>query len=92
MNKIENYILNDLPSILINIKKSIKSREERKNLLNEGHDAFVNKFLNQNTYFYFTNTELFFFYDKNDYNYKVVKENKRKSIYILIIVRRRWGK
>ena len=75
LNKIENYILNDLPSILINIKKSIKTREERKNLLNEGHDAFVNDFLNQNTYFYCTTTELFFLNDKNDYNYKVVKED-----------------
>ena len=73
--KIESYITTELPNILLNVKKSIKSREERKNLLNEGHDAFVNEFLNQNTYFYCATTEIFFFYDKNDYNYKVVKED-----------------
>lgn len=68
INKLNNHILNELPNIIKNTKNNQKYKEDRKLLLTEGHNKFVNDFINKNTYFYCMQTELFFYYDKNNYN------------------------
>jgi ASC-1-like (ASCH) protein len=73
LNKLTNYITNELPNILINTKKQIKTRHDRKQLLQEAHDKFVNKFITQNIYFYCSTSEIFFKY--NTEHYFVIKED-----------------
>lgn len=73
LNKLINYITTELPTILINTKKLLKSREDRKLLLKEGHDKFVNQFINKNIYFYCNTSEIFFKYDNEYYN--IIKED-----------------
>lgn len=71
--KLSNYILNDLANILINAKKCLIFREERKSLLQEAHDDFVIKFINNNKYFYNNTSEIFFSYDGENYN--IIRED-----------------
>ena len=73
INKLSNHINNELPTLLINTKKIQISRENRRNLLTEGHDKFVSEFVNRNIYFYCSTTEIFFRYNKNFYN--IIKED-----------------
>ena len=42
INKLNNHILNELPNILKNTKNNQKYKEDRKLLLTEGHNKFVN--------------------------------------------------
>ena len=71
--KLENYILNDLPNYLTNAKISLINREERKSQLQEAHNDFVAKFINSNKYFYNTTSEIFFSYDGENYN--IIRED-----------------
>jgi hypothetical protein len=73
LNKLNHHIMNEVSTILINAKKLQKNREDRKNLLQEAHDIFVNKFINRNIYFYCNTSEIFFTYN-NDY-YSIIKED-----------------
>lgn len=73
LNKLSNHINNDLSALLINAKNLQKSREDRRLLLTEGHNKFVNDFINKNTYFYCSTTEIFFKYDNN--HYTIIKED-----------------
>jgi len=73
LKKLVNHINNELPIYLSNTKKQQKVREDRRSLLTEGHDKFVNDFVNKNTYFYCSTTEIFFKYDNNHYN--IIKED-----------------
>lgn len=73
LNKMTNYIKNDLPILLINTKKVQKTREDRKLLLQEAHDKFVKQFISRNIYFYCNTSEIFFKY--NNENYQAIKED-----------------
>jgi hypothetical protein len=73
LNKLINHITHDLPSILINTKKQQKNREDRRLLLQEAHDKFVNQFIKKNIYFYCNTSEIFFKYDYNHYH--TIKED-----------------
>ena len=72
-NKLSNHILNELPNILINAKKLLIYREERKSILQDAHDDFVEKFISNNRYFYNNTSEIFFSYDGENYN--IIKED-----------------
>ena len=50
LQKLNNYILNELPAILINIKKLQKCRDDRKMLLQDAHDKFVKQFISKNIF------------------------------------------
>ena len=73
LNKLKQHITIDLPTLLINVKRLQKSREDRKQLLQEAHDKFVNRFINQNIYFYCHTSEIFFKY--NNETYSIIKED-----------------
>jgi len=72
-NKLKHHITHELDIILINTKKILISRENRKQLLLEGYTKFINEFINKNRYFYCSTTEIFFKYDNIHYN--IVKED-----------------
>ena len=73
LNKLVQYIDQDLSASLINAKNLQITRENRKHLLTEGHNKFVRDFISRNIYFYCSTTEIFFKYD-ND-NYSIIKED-----------------
>ena len=73
LNKLVNHITHDLPSLLINTKKQQKTREDRRILLQEAHDKFVNQFIKKNIYFYCNTSEIFFAYDSS--HYSTIKED-----------------
>ena len=73
LNKLAHHINNDLSVMLINSKRLQKSREDRRSLLIEGHNKFVNEFINKNTYFHCSTTEIFFKYENN--HYSIIKED-----------------
>ena len=62
-NRIKQYISNQMPVV---IKNYSNQQMEKNNLLTE-HDYFVEYFLNNNQYFYVSNTSKFFYYDGNSY-------------------------
>ena len=72
IEKINDYI-NSLPNYVENLSKEYNLKRERKNLLQEGLDQFVNNIINQKIYFYSQTSELFFKYDK--INYELLKED-----------------
>ena len=72
IEKINDYI-NSLPNYIENLSKEYNLKRERKNLLQEGLDQFVNNIINQKIYFYSQTSELFFKYDK--INYELLKED-----------------
>ena len=59
IEKINDYI-NSLPNYVENLSKEYNLKRERKNLLQEGLDQFVNNIINQKIYFYSQTSELFF--------------------------------
>jgi len=67
-NKLVNHINNQLPTILDNANKDYINREERKTKLNTNKEEFINRYLNKNKFYYFSNTELFINYDGVHYN------------------------
>ncbi len=73
LNKLIQYIDQDLSASLINAKNLQITRENRKQLLTEKHDKFVKDFISRNIYFYCSTTEIFFKYDKQYYN--IIKED-----------------
>ena len=70
--KINDYLLG-LPKYIENIEKEINIKNERKNLLQQGLQHFVNNIIDQKIYFYSQSSELFFYYDK--INYTLLKED-----------------
>lgn len=72
IEKINEY-LNGLPNYIENIYKDINLKRERKNLLQEGLEQFVNNIINKKIYFYSQTSELFFKYDK--VNYELLRED-----------------
>ena len=84
LKKLNNYINENLEKHLDNIclkenKKYInslenaKQREERKQQLIENQEKFINKFLNTNRYLYINTTDIFVYYDNN--NFQTQKED-----------------
>jgi hypothetical protein len=65
--KTHNYICFQLPNILDNLKKNYESNQMRIRELEGEQETFIQKFLNNNQYFYVSTTEKFFFYDSLDY-------------------------
>lgn len=62
-NKINNYILQQLPGIFENMKKNHDEKIQRIEDLSNEQVNFINNFLVDNQYFYIPSTEKFFFYD-----------------------------
>ena len=67
--KLKNYILVELPSYLMNVKKNILDKEEKQ----DAQNIFVKQFINNNKYFYNSTSEIFFCYDNDHYN--IIKED-----------------
>lgn len=63
LSKTNNYIINQLPTILENINTTHIERQQRIEELTQNQDQFIESFLNNNQYFYIPSTENFFFYD-----------------------------
>jgi hypothetical protein len=63
LSKTNNYIINQLPTILENINTTHIERQQRIDELTQNQDQFIESFLNNNQYFYIPSTENFFFYD-----------------------------
>ena len=66
--KIQNYICVQLPNIMRNMDENHKYKVKRIEDLSTEQDAFINRFLNNNKYFYVHSTEKFFYYDGSTYN------------------------
>jgi hypothetical protein len=67
LSKINNYVVNQLPTILENINANHIERQTRIDELTQNQDQFIDSFLNNNRYFYISTTENFFFYDEVHY-------------------------
>jgi len=66
--KVHNYITNQLPVILENIRETHEQNQTRIEELTNDQDAFIQSFLNNNQYFYISSTEKFFCYDGTHYH------------------------
>jgi hypothetical protein len=67
LEKTHNYICNQLPGILENIKTTHEQRVQRIEIMTNDQDRFIESFLTNNQYFYVPTTETYFFYDGNSY-------------------------
>lgn len=61
--KLENYICNQLPNILNNIKANQIERKNRIEEMTNEKEQFIQQFLHNNQYFFISNTNTFFMYD-----------------------------
>ena len=68
-----NYICNQLPIFLENIKTTHESNVNRIEEMKLEKDMFITNFLSNNQYFYIQSTEKFFFYD--GIHYQVINED-----------------
>jgi len=66
--KTNNYICNQLPTILENMKRTQVERANRMEEMTNDQDLFIQTFLNNNQYFYVASTEKFFLYDGIHYH------------------------
>ena len=73
LQKIQQYICNQLPNILTNVKQQQIQREVRKIEMTSEQDEFIQGFLTNNQYFYAPNNNNFFIYD--GLHYKVYSED-----------------
>ncbi len=73
LQKIQQYVCNQLPNILTNVKQQQIQREVRKIELTSEQDDFIKGFLTNNQYFYAPNNNNFFIYD--GLHYKVYSED-----------------
>tara|TARA_Y100000591_G_scaffold333302_1_gene375525 strand:+ start:5850 stop:7529 length:1680 start_codon:yes stop_codon:yes gene_type:complete len=81
--KLNNYILNILPLQLENDLDNYNKRTERHDKLLENSREFIEKYLNENSYYYCTNSDIYFKYDGSNYlTYNV--DNILHEIYTLI--------
>tara|TARA_B110000967_G_scaffold209207_1_gene264330 strand:- start:5480 stop:7177 length:1698 start_codon:yes stop_codon:yes gene_type:complete len=72
--KMENYICNQLPTILDNMKQTHDQRIIRLEELSNEQDSFIHSFLNDNQYFYIPATSNFFMYD--GIHYQIYSEDE----------------
>ena len=61
--KLENYVCNQLPNILSNLKANQIERKNRIEEMTNEKELFVQQFLHNNQYFFISNTNTFFMYD-----------------------------
>ena len=66
--KLESYIKN-LPILMSNIEEQYKKKNRIKQQFIENKSIFINKFLNENLFFYIPQTELFIHYDYDKYQH-----------------------
>ena len=67
-NRLQHYVLNQLPEILSNHDNVHKAREERKDMLSKESMIFISNYLEKNKYYYNTSTELFFVYGNDRFS------------------------
>lgn len=73
LQRINSHIINYLPNTLDNENKNYERRINRNNYLTNEQQIFIQVFLSKNQYYYLnTNT---FFYEYNEKNYLIVKED-----------------
>ena len=72
--KLENYICNQLPTIMEHMKQTQIQRQTRYEELSHEQDLFIQSFLNDNQYFYIPATNNFFIY--NGMHYKIYSEDE----------------
>ena len=63
MGRLEIYMTQLLPNALEAETQTHERREQRKYILKEGKDQFVERFLYKNNYYYCANNSLFVIYD-----------------------------
>jgi hypothetical protein len=63
LSKTHNYVCNQLPNILENLRIQHEQRVSRIEELTNEQESFILSFLNNNHYFYAPSTEKFFYYD-----------------------------
>ncbi len=73
IQKLNGYICNQLPNILLNLKEQQIKRKARFNEMTNEQDEFVQCFMNNNQYFYVQNTNYFFYYD--GFHYQLYSED-----------------
>lgn len=73
LNKFTQYI-DQLPELLENTNNTIIEREKRKNQLESESESFIQKFLQNNKFYYHASSELFFEY-KTDHKYYIIRED-----------------
>tara|TARA_B100000282_G_C31733423_1_gene492153 strand:+ start:676 stop:2262 length:1587 start_codon:yes stop_codon:yes gene_type:complete len=61
--KLENYVCNQLPNILNNLKTNQIERKNRIEEMTNEKELFIQQFLHNNQYFFVSNTNTFFMYD-----------------------------
>lgn len=61
--KLENYVCNQLPNILNNLKTNQIERKNRIEEMTNEKEQFIQQFLHNNQYFFVSNTNTFFMYD-----------------------------
>lgn len=66
-DKLNNYIHNQLPTILNNIRRQRELKLIKMNETNSEQNKFTASFLNTNRYYYIPSTEYYIFYDKIHY-------------------------
>jgi hypothetical protein len=66
--KVEDYIINQLPSQMININNTQLERETRKHNLESKSHEFIETFFKKSPYYYCTTSEIFFEYKDGNYN------------------------
>lgn len=63
MGRLEIYMTQLLPNALDNETQTHEKREQRKTILNEGREKFIERFLCKNNYYYCANNQLFLKYN-----------------------------
>tara|TARA_Y100000816_G_C26101084_1_gene583535 strand:- start:1321 stop:2766 length:1446 start_codon:yes stop_codon:yes gene_type:complete len=71
-HKLETYIKN-LPILMNNIEQQHNKRDKLKKKINLNKNLFIEKFLTENLFFYIPQTEIFVYYNNNNYN--IIKED-----------------
>ncbi len=74
LDKLTNYIVEQLPTVMANIEKTNTQRIQRVEELTQEQNVFVNGFLSKQQYFYAPGTEYFFTY--NGKNYANISEDE----------------
>mgnify|MGYP001165661505 CR=1 FL=1 len=68
INKFHNYVVNQLPNILEHINALNEEKINKKQNLITQSEIFINKFLENNNYYYIPQSEYFIHYDNNNFN------------------------
>ena len=72
-SKLQSYICNQLPNVLEHLKQNHEQRVERIVELTAEQDVFIQKFMNENLYYYISATDNYFVY--NNLQYQAISED-----------------